>query len=345
MNPAAILAQRLSSQGLAGKPKRDPVAVAEALLAIQAQDPRGARLAIRARSSALSAADVDRALSLDRSLLISWLNRGTLHLVRSEDYPLLQLLTAPRSLGANARRLAQEGVSAPLAERGIGVIERSLGRDGPLTRPQLREQLDSAGVPTAGQALVHLLILASLRGLIVRGPMLGSQHAFVLVRDWLELPKAPRRESALAELARRYLIGHAPATDRDLAKWAGLSLRDARGGLEAISSQLRQSEDGLLELSSRPAVGAIPAPRLLGAFDPVLLGWQSRQEILGAHTKLVTSNGLFRPFAMVNGRAVAAWKIARGEVTIEPLEPLAEKAAAALEADALAVRGFLALVG
>ena len=62
---------------------------------MQGQDPRGARLAVRARTEGLSAADVDRALSEERSLLITWLNRGTLHLVRSEDYPWLQALTTP----------------------------------------------------------------------------------------------------------------------------------------------------------------------------------------------------------------------------------------------------------
>ena len=72
--------------------------VVEDLLAIQAQDPRGARLAIRVRSAGVSAADIDRAMSAERSLLISWLNRGTLHLVRSEDYPWLQVLTSPRTL-------------------------------------------------------------------------------------------------------------------------------------------------------------------------------------------------------------------------------------------------------
>src|SRR5205085_5800942 len=86
--------ERLAAQLLAGPPARDPVAVAERLLAIQAQDPRGARLAVRARSEGLSAADVDRALG-DRSLVISWLNRGTLHLVRSEDYWWLHALTTP----------------------------------------------------------------------------------------------------------------------------------------------------------------------------------------------------------------------------------------------------------
>ena len=71
---------------LAGERASDPVAVARRLLAVQGQDQRGARLAIRARSDGLTAADVDRALSEDRSLLITWLNRGTLHLIASEDY-------------------------------------------------------------------------------------------------------------------------------------------------------------------------------------------------------------------------------------------------------------------
>ena len=61
-----ILRRRLTSQLLAGPVPRGAgaaVAVTERLLAIQAQDPRGARLAIRARSAGATAADVDRALS------------------------------------------------------------------------------------------------------------------------------------------------------------------------------------------------------------------------------------------------------------------------------------------
>ena len=80
---------------LAGPPARSPLAVAERLLAIQGQDPRGARLAIRARTKGVDAAEIDRELTQERSLVITTLNRGTLHLVRSEDYPLLQSLTTP----------------------------------------------------------------------------------------------------------------------------------------------------------------------------------------------------------------------------------------------------------
>src|SRR6478735_10604393 len=106
-----MIRERLSAQLLSGPPARDPVAIAKRLLAVQAQDPRGARLAIRARTTGLSAADVDRALTDERSLLVTWLNRGTLHLVRSEDYPWLQALTTPQLRTGNARRLVQEGVA------------------------------------------------------------------------------------------------------------------------------------------------------------------------------------------------------------------------------------------
>ena len=339
--PRAPLAERLTAQALAGEPLRSPEQVAERLLAVQGQDPRGARLAVRARTDGLDAADVDRALSEERSLLITWLNRGTLHLVRSEDYPWLHALTTPPLLTSSARRLRQEGVGPEDAERAVATIEKALSDEGPLTRVQLRERLEAAGIPTAKQALIHLLFLATLRGIAVRGPMIGKEHAYVLVRDWLGEQKPVDRETALAELARRYLRGHGPADDRDLARWAGLPLRDARAGLAAIGSELEEREDGLVDLAKRRRPAPLPAPRLLGAFDPLLLGWTSRDEVVGPHKLLVTINGIFKPFALVEGRAVATWRLAAGRVTIEHLSEVRKKDAAALEADAERVLEFL----
>ena len=337
----APLPERLTAQGLAGEPLRTPEQVAERLLAVQGQDPRGARLAVRARTSGVNAADVDRALTEDRSLLITWLNRGTLHLVRSEDYFWLHALTTPPLLTSATRWLRKKSVSPEAAERAVETVERALAEEGPLTRAQLRERLDAAGVPTADQALVHLLFLVALRGIAIRGPMVGKEHAYVLTRDWLGEPKPVDREAALAELARRYLVGHAPASDRDLARWAGLPLRDARAGLAAIASELVEREDGLLELKKTPPPEPVPAPRLLGAFDPLLLGWTSREEVVGPHKMLVTMNGIFRPFALVKGRAVGTWKLSTGKLTIEHLEKVTKKDAAALEADAAAVLDFM----
>lgn len=339
-----ITAERLRSQLLAGSPARDPVAVAHRLLAVQGQDPRGARLTIRARSTGLTAGDVDVALTDDRTLLITWLNRGTLHLVCSEDYAWLHALTTPRLLTGCKRRLGQVGVTAHAAERGVRAIERALRADGPLTRAALRERIDAAGVRTEGQALVHLLMLSALLGLTVRGPMRGSDHAYALVAEWLGAGPKVDRERALAELARRYMLGHAPADDRDLARWAGLALRDARAGLAAIASELRERPDGLLELkrARRATMPPEPPPRLLGAFDPLLLGWCSREAIVGQNKKLVTDNGVFRPFALAHRRAVALWRIAGREVALEPFARLSRSDEAALRRDAGDVLRYLA---
>ena len=140
-----MLAERLTAQLLAGPPARDPVEVAHRLLAVQAQDARGARLAVRARSAGLCAADVDRALSEERSLVITWLNRGTLHLVTREDYPWLHALTTPPQFTSTMRRLSQEGVSPDAAERGVAVVRAALADKGPLTREQLGVQIAAAG--------------------------------------------------------------------------------------------------------------------------------------------------------------------------------------------------------
>jgi hypothetical protein len=338
----AVTAERCAAQLLRGAPAGSPEEVARRLLAIQAQDPRGARLTIRSRSAGLAASDVDSALAR-RSLVVTWLNRGTLHLVRAEDYWWLHPLTTPQLRAGNARRLAQEGVPPQDAERGVAAIQAALAADGPLTRSQLRERVAAAKVRTEGQALVHILLLASIRGLIVRGPAAGRDQEFVLARDWLGAPPPQLdREAALGELARRYLAGHAPAADRDLARWAGVGLRDARTGLARCGAV--QRADGLAALptqGSPPLPGSLPPPRLLGAFDPLLLGWVSRDPITGPHRQLVTVNGLFRPFALVNGRAVATWAITAGQVVLAPFAAVDAETRSALDTDAADVTRFL----
>ncbi len=338
------LRRRLTAQQLTGPPARSAVEVARRLLAVQAQDPRGARLAIRARTRGVSAADIDRELTEERSLVITWCNRGTLHLVAAEDYPWLQALTTPPLMTGNARRLAQEGVDPAMAQRAVGVVRRALADDGPLTREALRERLVRAGIAVAGQALVHVLFRCALEGLVVRGPMVGRQHAYVLVRDWLpDAAAAARsldRDVALAELARRYLVGHGPAGERDLARWAGLPLRDARAGLNAIAGELRDEPSGLVDLHARGRMGRLPPPRLLGPWEPVLVGWTSRAPVLGEHDATVVSGGLFRSFAMVGGRGVATWRLEDSGVEIEPFAPVSDEDAAALQTDAAAVTRF-----
>jgi DNA glycosylase AlkZ-like len=318
------------------------------LLAVQAQDLRAARLALRARSVGLRAPDVDAALSAERSVVVAWLMRGTLHLVGRDDYPWLLGLTAPTRLSASRRRLAQEGVSADDAERAVGIVGRALAYDGPLTRSQLAERIAAEGIRTEGQATPHLLMLAALRGVAVLGPLReDGGHAFALARDWLgtapptELAGA-ERDGALAELARRYLAAHGPAAPDDLAAWSGLALRDARAGLQAIASELAERGDDLLDLAARePTPEAIPA-RLLAAFDPYLLGWKDRAfAVPTRYAKRVhPGGGMLRATATVDGLAVATWSSAGGTLKLEPFGRLPAGARAALEADADDVARF-----
>jgi hypothetical protein len=339
----ALITERAAAQLLSGLPTTSATDVVERILAVQAQDGRGARLAIRARSQGLTAADVDRCLTEDRSLVVSWLNRGTLHLVRAEDYWWLHQLTAPTTRASNARRLQQEGLPAATAATGVDVVVAALKSEGPLTRGALRERLTAAGIRTEGQAMIHVLLLASLDGLIVRGPMATpTEQAFALVTDWLGDPPAELdRDEALARLARRYLAGHGPATDRDLATWAKITLGDARRGIAAIDRELRTRADEFLQLEESAAAQPLPRPRLLGQFEPLLHGWTDRTSITGDRPGLITINGIFRAFAFVNGRAVAVWRLSGGMLSIEPFGRLTRADRLALEDDAKDVLRFL----
>lgn len=346
MAPAVdpVLAARLSAQLLTDPAPDSVLAAVGRITAVQAQDPRGFRLAVRARTRGGGVSDLERALTAERSVVVDWLNRGTLHLVLSEDHAWLHALTAPRMATSNRRRLAQEGVDADAAERGVAAVSRAVREDGPRTRAQLREVLDTAGVRTEGQALVHVLGLASIRGLLLRGPVVDGEQAFVDPESWLgPRPRLADRDVLLVELARRYLAGHGPASDRDLAAWSGLPVGDARRGLAGVRG-LVDHGDGLVSLGGA-VVDRLPAPVLLGPFDPVLHGWASRDLVVPAGgVGVVTDNGLFRPTALVEGRTVATWRWDKTRPTWTPLpdETISAAAQKSLEQDAKALTTWLA---
>ena len=342
--------RRLRAQRLTGPPASSPQEVTRHLLAVQAQDLRGARLSIRARSAGLVSTDLDAALA-DRSLVVSWYNRGTLHLVAAEDHWWLHALTTPQQVTGNRRRLEQEGVGPEQADRGVDVVAAAVAQEGPLTRPQLRDRLDAAGVPTAGQALVHVLMAATIAGHLVRGPMVGREQAFVDAAAWLgprppDLDTPDGQDAALARLAGRYLAGHGPGSEQDLARWAGTTLGAARRGLAAVAGEVEDLGAGLLDVAGRTTPAgpeAVPGPRLHGPYDPLLLGWASREDWVGDHRGVVTTNGLFRPFALVDGRVVAIWSLAGGGLSLRPLLPVSGRDLVALRADAADLQRYLGL--
>src|SRR5829696_800601 len=133
------LARRRAASQLMHRPAavRDPVDVVRRAGPVQAQEPRAARLAFRARSRRLTAQDVDRARTGERSLLRAWCMRKTVHLIAPEDAGWLLPLFSPIIVAWARRRLAQFGFDLRGQERALAVLHSAVDREGALTRPQL----------------------------------------------------------------------------------------------------------------------------------------------------------------------------------------------------------------
>ncbi len=309
---------RVAAQ-LLHRPDRRP-AVAELvgrLLAVQAQDLAAAPLALRARSQGLVAADVHAARE-DRSIVRAWGPRGTLHFIATEDLGWLTALHG-QLLNGSLRRLSQLGVTGT-AESLLRKLDRAIDGRGPLSKVELGHR-----VGLTGQAIVHLAALGASRGRLVLGPDRDRKATYVAVADWLGRPPDPvDRPTALAELARRYLRSHGPATPDDLAAWSGLGLGDCRSAFTAIGAELtevRHHDRPLWKLkrSGRPVTMPLA---LLPAFDEYLLGWKDRSLIVDPrHARsVVPGGGIIRAAVVDNGLVVGTWKT--GQVSaFSPLDP------------------------
>src|SRR5229473_3647760 len=181
------------------------------LCGIQAQDARAATLGVRARSAGLLAADVEYARVQERTIIRTWGQRGTLHLLATEDLGWLLPLFGPEFIAGSRRRRAELGLDEDTCTRGIRVIRDVLASHGPLTRAELVEQLAIHGIRIEGQARPHLLSRAALEGIICLGPDRGTEPTYVLLSDWVGQRHRgnPLSEvAAHAELTCRYLSAY-----------------------------------------------------------------------------------------------------------------------------------------
>jgi hypothetical protein len=319
---------------------------------VQAQEPRAAKLAFRARARGLVAADVDHARTEERSLLRAWMMRKTIHLIPSEDAGWILPLFSESILRWSRKRLADFGLDRNGQRRALTVLHRAVDREGALTRPELALHLERAGFDTANEFKVHLWLLATLEGELCLGPDRGKHACLVRTSDWLGELERRSREDSLAELARRFVRGYAPADERDMARWSGLGLGECRLAFERIAAELSEvSVDGarLFVLGKAPRVSRGPAVRLLGAFDNFHLGYVSRDFHLDPeHAKqLVPGGGIIRPAITVDGEVVGTWSSKRSgkrlAVTPEPFRPLSAEVERALEAEVADVGRFEAV--
>jgi hypothetical protein len=310
---------RLAAQWLAGPGASSPVDAVRRLGAVQAQDLPGALTSVALRTTTRRRTDVERALD-DGEIVRTWPMRGTLHLLAADDLHWMLELLAARTLTPMTARWADLGLDASHAERARELVTAALAGGGRMRRADLLATIDHGGVSTAGQRGYHLLGYLARTGTLCLGPTDGAgEQLYVLIDDWVAAPPPRTREEALGELARRFFLGHGPATAPDLARWAGLPLRDVRAGVEAARPQLASLEVDDVEHLMDPATpGRLAAFRdeadgvvLLPGFDEFVLGYRDRSTILapGFAERIVPgNNGMFRPTVVVGGQVVGTWQ-------------------------------------
>ncbi len=332
---------RLRAQRLAA-PSSGAVAsvvqIVKEMCGIQAQEASAATLAVRVRSTALVATDVERARVEERTVIRTWGPRGTLHLLATEDLGWLLPLLGPVFVAGDRRRREELGLDEDTCVRGVRIISTILANQGPLTRAELFEQLASHGLLLEGQARPHLLSRAALEGIICLGPDRGSEPTYVLLSDWVEQEhKGHSLSDAHAELTRCYLGAYGPATPEDQATWSGMPLKSTRAAWQPVADQLMEVEVAgapawmlksraawLDELAVHP-----PIVRLLPRFDSYLLGYQKRDlAVAPQYAKRINAGGgIIHPTVMVDGRVMGTWKSTRKsshlDVMVEPFDQLA----------------------
>jgi hypothetical protein len=313
------------------------------LCAVQSQDFAGAKWAVGSRLRSSGDSRVERAYD-EGAILRTHLLRPTWHFVLPVDIRWLLDLTAPRIKASIRHRHRKLELDAHTLRRAIATLARALESSGERTRDELRQSLREAGIPSVGvERMAHILMWAELEGLVCSGARRGKQFTYALLDDRAPRARTRDRDEALAELAGRFFRSRGPATVQDFAKWAGLTVADARAGLEDAKADLRrEAVDGREHWfpTTRAAPLASPAAHLLSIYDEYISGYKDRSAIVapGHAKKLVGMGNALTAVIAVDGRIVGTWKrtLTARVVTVEtrPFEPLGKREQAAVSAAA-----------
>jgi hypothetical protein len=298
----------------------------------------------------LTASDLERARTEERSIMRHWVMRMTVHLFPTEDFGWLAPLFAERIKAFSLRRLAALGVSDAQRDRGLAAARRALAADGRITRSEALRLAGETGFPANVQTRTHLAMLLVTGGDACIGPDEGRESVFVATREWVGEPERRDREGSLAELARRYFAAFAPATERDFSFWSGLPLGECRLGIERIARELGEvaipGETAFAPRGWRARAPRSRAVRLLPAFDTYLMGYGKRMHATdrAGEKRILPGGGVLRPTICVDGRLVGLWSNRRSgrrvTVALDPFEPLDDEVMSALEEDVADIGRF-----
>ena len=159
-------------------------------------------------------------------------------------------------------------------------FERALAGGKSLTRTELAAALGRAGIVASGQRLAAIVMHAELDQVLCSGPRRGKQFTYMLIAERAPQAVVMERDAAIVELARRFFRSHGPATLRDFVWWSGLTVGEARGGLEAIRASLDDEKVGDATYYMVPSRAKAPSAtglvHLLPNYDEYLIAYRDR---------------------------------------------------------------------
>jgi DNA glycosylase AlkZ-like len=294
------------------------------LTAVQSQDYAGAKWAIGQRVKETTDDKIDELFN-EGKILRTHVMRPTWHFVMPEDIRWMLKLTAPRVNAVSAYHFRKMELDETVFKRSNAAISKALRCGRHLTRDELRKILAAGKIEASGLRLIYLIIRAELDAVICSGALRGKQFTYALLEERVPRCRSLARDEALAELTTRYFTGHGPALLGDFVWWSGLTVSDAKAGLELAKSNLNHEViDGKTFWFGAP--GRIHKPKtpivhLLPNYDEYLVAYKDRSASFDPALQRKIGqrdNALFAHIVVLNGQVIGGWQrtIKKNEVTI-----------------------------
>jgi hypothetical protein len=310
-----IPSYRLHNQFLSQTSFTAPGPVVAALGAVQSQDYAGGKWGLGLRMTGATDAELDKAFN-QGSILRTHILRPTWHFVAPEDIRWMLALSAPRVHMANGFMYRQQGLDQTDLKKSYAVLEKILQGGKSLTRPELGSAFEKAGIQKAeGIRLGYFIMSAELDGIICSGPRRGKQFTYALLEERAPKVKAWTHEEALAELTRRYFATRGPATLHDFTWWSGLTMADAKEGIESVKSQfVSEAIDGKtywFDGAVSPVKEKPLSAHLLPNYDEYFIGFKDRSAIgeVAKQANIRANDPSFLAHAIIlDGQLVGGWR-------------------------------------
>lgn len=315
MKNSEIAKLRLYNQGLSETIFKDPADAVTQLGAVQAQDYAGAKWALGQRLVGYTDAAIDMDFN-EGKLLRTHILRPTWHFVTPADIHWMLLISAPRVHAVSAYYYRKAGLDKAMVKRTNAVITKALRGGNQLMRMEISAVLEKAGISTNAELRIsYIMMSAELDGIICSGARKGKQFTYALLEERAPQVKVWKREEALAELVKRYFKTRGPATLQDFTWWSGLTMADAKNGVEIVKSEFA-SENINGQIYWFPASKVLPDQKALTAYllpnyDEYFIGFKDRSaigEVAGMANLPANDPTLIANVIVLNGQVIGGWK-------------------------------------